>query len=325
MSEINKRRLGKTDLMVSELGMGCFRMTGEFGVDRQEGSAILDLAFDAGINYFDTAQMYGWGEGEEMLGRAFRRHSDKEAFVSDKVGWLDRTIVRNLEGDAYVDDKALRRVIEHSFWLMQRDYIDIFMIHEYNAPTWKIDYSTGDSVVMDVLESLKAQGRIGAIGIGTWGTSDDLCRDIVTLMDSGRIDVALLAGGYNVMEQPIRADVLPAAERNDVGIVVGAAFGAGLPELINKDRQAIQRRIDDADYDAGSYTENRCTALLKLFDISDETGLPTTEMCIRYLLGEQRIHSHIAGACEVAHLQSNIESALKGPLPTDIEDAITNI
>jgi aryl-alcohol dehydrogenase-like predicted oxidoreductase len=69
---LRQRRLGRTNLMVSEIALGGYMFTGDFRVPRAEALAILDCAFRAGINYVDTAQMYGYGEGEELVGRALR-------------------------------------------------------------------------------------------------------------------------------------------------------------------------------------------------------------------------------------------------------------
>jgi aryl-alcohol dehydrogenase-like predicted oxidoreductase len=75
---IPTRRLGRTGLEVTELGLGCYMFTGEFSVPRPEAEAILGLAFASGINYADTAQMYGFGEGEELVARALRRHHPRQ-------------------------------------------------------------------------------------------------------------------------------------------------------------------------------------------------------------------------------------------------------
>ena len=181
-SELKKRRLGRTDLMVTELSLGGYMFTGEFGIPRSEADAIMDCAFNAGINFMDTAQMYGFGEGEELAGRALRRHADKSIFISTKVGYLDRTIVRNLGDAAYSDEGALRRAILHSLWLLQLDRIDVMFVHEPNTVGWWGDgLLTGKAPVLNVLEELKSEGVIGAIGLGGW-----VCDNIADLLETGR-------------------------------------------------------------------------------------------------------------------------------------------
>ena len=71
---LQQRRLGRTNLMVTEIALGCYMFTGELGVPQNEANAILDIAFASGINYADTAAMYWFGESEELVGRALARH-----------------------------------------------------------------------------------------------------------------------------------------------------------------------------------------------------------------------------------------------------------
>ena len=106
-----ERRLGKTGLDVSVLGLGCYQFTEEFHVMQDTANAILDYAMDHGITYYDTAQMYGWGESEELLGRALARHRDNRRLrFSTKMGYFEGTVreeyantVRQTDAKAFVD------------------------------------------------------------------------------------------------------------------------------------------------------------------------------------------------------------------------------
>jgi len=314
--ELKRRRLGRTAWQVTELGLGCYQYTGEFGVRQEEAERILDLAFESGVNFFDTAEMYGFGESEELLGRALVRHGRAGVRISTKVGWLDRTVIRNLGDTAYTDEVALMRAIKHSFWLLQEDHIDALMIHEpVDTWQWKLDLRTGDAPVMSVLERLKKEGVIGAIGLGGWN-----CDAIADLLETGRFDVALIAGGVSLLGQPIKARVLPAAKKHDVGIILGGALGQG--NLVTVDRKAAQEMIDSPKQHA---QPERGRKLLAAYDLSEETGISLVELAMRYVAGMPEIHTHIAGARERAHLEANITSVLKGPLPPEIVAKIESI
>ena len=166
------------------------------------------------------------------MGRALLRHKRRKLHISTKTGWLDRTVVRNLGDEAYKNEEALRRTIEHSFWLLRRDYIDVFMIHEPNVENWwGLDRKTGDAVVTRVLEDYKRQGRIGAIGLGGWD-----CDHMADMIETGRFDVALCAGGCTLIRQPVRDRVLAAAKRHDVGLVMGGTFLQGLLAVPQRER-----------------------------------------------------------------------------------------
>lgn len=314
--KLKERRLGRTGWQVTELGLGCYQYTGEFGVRQEEAERILDLAFASGINFFDTAEMYGFGESEELLGRALARHGRAGVRISNKVGWLDRTVVRNLGDAAYTDELALMRAIKHSFWLLRVDHIDALMIHEpVDSWQWKLNLRTGDAPVMNVLERLKKEGVIGAIGLGGWN-----CDGIADLIETGRFDVALIAGGISLLAQPIKARVLPAAKKHDVGIILGGALGQG--NLVAIDRKAAQEMIDSPKQHAQPEHGRK---LLAAYDLSEETGIPLVELAMRYVAGIPEIHTHIAGARERAHVEANIASVLKGPLPSEIVAKIETI
>ncbi len=316
--ELIKRRLGRTNLMVTALGLGTFQITGEFGVHPDEGDRIVDYAIENGINYIDTAEMYGFGESEELVGRALDRHPDKKIYVSTKVGWLDRTVARNLGEKAYRDPVALKRCIKHSFWLLKRDYVEIFMVHEPNVKEWwGFDYKTGDAVVMDVLEDLKKEGLIGAIGLGGWD-----CNVNADLIETGRFDVVLSAGGISLLNKPMFERLLPVAKKHDVGVVVGGTLGQGWnPFILRKDREGLSKLKESEKPEERVMAEK----LEKIYDIADELDCDLFELTVRYVLSIEDIHAHIPGAREVAHLKSNLAAALKGPLDKKYVDMINAI
>src|SRR5699024_7398982 len=108
------RRLGRTGLDVSPLGIGCYQLTGEFRVPRDEAARIFALAALSGVQLIDTAPSYGAGESEELVGRALAADPDWNPVVSTKLGRLDSTIVRTGGDDAYVDPELLERAVMHS-------------------------------------------------------------------------------------------------------------------------------------------------------------------------------------------------------------------
>lgn len=304
--ELKKRRLGRTNLMVTEMGLGAYQFTGEFGVQPEEADKILDYAIKSGINYIDTAQMYGFGESEELVGRALVRHPESSIMVSTKVGYIDRTVSRNMSNEGLRNPSALKRMIKHSMWLLRRDYLDILMVHEPNTVEWwGFDYQTGDSIIMDVLEDLKKEGAIGAIGLGGW-----LCRINAQLADTGRFDVVLQAGGMSLLSAPILDEVIPACKKHDVGVIVGGVLGQGRPELIVKDRDKASVLMASQDANERIYG----TKLSALYDIAEELDISMPELAIRFVLAFEDIHINIPGAREVGHLKSNLEAVSKGSL-----------
>ena len=311
---IEKRRLGRTGLQVTEIGLGGYQFTGEFGVHYDEAGKILDYALNHGINYIDTAQMYGFGESEALVGQALKRHGDRQVFVSDKVGYIDRGVARAGGDKGYQDPTTLKRMIKHSFWLLQKEYVDIFMVHEPDSDWWQFDYATGDAVVTSVLEDLKKEGLIGAIGLGCWNSEV-----LAKLCETGRFDVALNAGGINLLDAPMFNRLISVAQKQDVGIIVGGALGQGFfTELFTKNTEAARQFIESDD----EKKQLRGHKLLRLYEISDQSGMPVLEMALRYVKSFPEIHCHIPGARSESHVAENLMIYEKGKLPKDLLEAI---
>jgi aryl-alcohol dehydrogenase-like predicted oxidoreductase len=284
--------------------------TGEFGIAQSEANRILDTAIAAGINYMDTAAMYGFGESEELVGRALARHGSKDIVVSTKVGWLDRTVVRNLGDAAYQNEDALKRAIKHSMWLLRRDFVEIVMIHEPNSEQWGLDLKTGDAPVMRVLEDLKKEGVIGGIGLGCW-----VCDVVADLIETGRVDAALVAGGYTLIRQQVRDRVIPAAKRHDVGLIMGGTFLQGRLAEKKRDEMEEMRRTDSYNWFLDKPTVAK---IIAAYDLSDDTGISLTELATRFILADKDIHTMVPGAQTAEQVTENIRAAEKGPLPADI-------
>ncbi len=181
------------------------------------------------------------------------------------------------------------------------------MVHEPNTVEWwGFDYETGDAVITEVLEDLKKEGVIGAMGLGCW-----LSWINAALAKTGRFDVVLHAGGISLLSAPILDDVIPECKKHDVGVIVGGVLGQGRPELIVKDRARAEQLMNSEDENERIYG----TKLNAIYDIAEELDVSMPELAIRFVLAFDEIHCNIPGAREVAHLKNNLESVAKGPLP----------
>jgi len=317
--DLPKKRLGRTGLYVTAVGMGTYQMTGEFGVHYDEARKILDYALNSGVNYVDTAQMYGFGECEGLVGQALRRHSGKTVYVSDKAGYADRGITKNLDLAAYQDPVALKRMIKHSFWLLQRDYVEVFMIHEPALENWwHFDYETGDSAATAVLEDLKKEGVIGAIGLGCWQSAV-----LAKLCDTGRFDVILNAGGITLFDRKMfDTGLMDICAKHDAGVVVGGVLQQGRAgELFSIQPDAAASLLNSDD--PGERLRGK--KLSALYDLCNQSGIPILDLSLRYALSFDGIHCHIPGARLESHVRQNIEISGKGPLPKDVADKIIEI
>lgn len=318
-----KRILGRTGYPVTALGVGCYQFTSQFQVLPEAANEILDYAMNTGINLYDTAQSYGFGESEELVGRARIRHPEKKIYISTKLGNLLKTTVeevakttREMDWDAYLDPVAIKRAVKHSMWLLRVDQLDMLLIHEYNWPMWKINYETGEGPVITALLELKKEGLLLNVGLGGWDM-----HTAAQLVNTGKFDVVLAAGGMNLLEKPIYDELIPACQEQNVGVMLGGGFGQNTPFLIAQDREFLEllKQQDD------EKIQNMVAKLSCVYDIADELQITMPELTVRYILAHEEIHSHVAGARETAHIRSNIASAEKGPLPMEYVDRINKV
>ncbi|WP_299913059.1 aldo/keto reductase [uncultured Paracoccus sp.] len=236
MTALKRNRLGPNGPLVTELGLGCASLAGIFHpVSEAQALATIDSARQAGIGYFDTAPFYGHGLSEHRVGAALR---GQDAVISTKVGRLLRPGAAPDAG-AWVEalpftpvydysHDGVMRSIEDSLQRLGRDRIDIAYIHDIGTLTHgDIDGPDRFATAMDggyrALDSLRAAGVVGAIGLGVNETQ--VCLDALRY---GQWDAFLLAGRYTLLEQAPLDDLFPACAKAGTDLVIGGPFNSGV-------------------------------------------------------------------------------------------------
>lgn len=234
--QIKTNRLGQNGIRVSELGLGCASLAGIFTpVSEPQAQATIEKARAAGISYFDTAPFYGHGLSEHRLGHALR---GVDAVISSKVGRLLRPGAVKDPG-AWVQAlpftpefnysyDGVMRSIEDSLQRLGRDRIDILYIHDIGQLTHgdthgSILFAEAMKGGYRALESLRASGAVGTIGLGVNETA--VCLDA---LQHGQWDAFLLAGRYTLLEQSALEDLFPACAEAGTDIVIGGPFNSGI-------------------------------------------------------------------------------------------------
>jgi aryl-alcohol dehydrogenase-like predicted oxidoreductase len=235
------RAFGTTDLQVTELGLGCARIGGVFQGDTLGFERLIAMARDAGINFFDTADMYSQGESETLLGRAFRRQR-AQVVIATKAGYTQparrklaghlkpilRPIIQALRvrrervpastrGVAAQDFSPtyLVRSLEASLRRLKTDYVDLFQLH--SPPTEVIERGEWEPA----LEGLKRAGKIRHYGIAC----DTVESGLAALRFSG---VSSLQFTFSLLEQQALEALLPEAQKRGVAGIAREILGNGL-------------------------------------------------------------------------------------------------
>jgi aryl-alcohol dehydrogenase-like predicted oxidoreductase len=285
------RKINKTEIEVSAIGMGCWAISGgEYWGEQDEAEAIaaIDEALDVGINFFDTAEIYGDGRSEELLGKAFANKRERAVIASKVSG-------------SHLGRDDLRRACEGSLKRLRTDYIDLYQIHwtDWDTP---IEETTG------ALEELKQEGKIRAIGVSNFGT-----RDMQGALAAGECCTNQLP--YNLIWRAIEFEVLPACVENDVGILCYSPIMQGLlagkyaskddlPEQRARTRHFSGKRPLSRHGEEGCEEETFQT-LDKIRQISEGTGGPMANVAMAWLLHQPGVASVLAGARNPDQIRRN--------------------
>ncbi len=209
------RPLGRTGLKVSEVGFGAWAIGGNahgnsYGpTEDAESIRAVRRALDLGCNFFDTADVYGWGHSEELLGKALEGHRE-EVVVATKVGgdFYHGGVRLNFRPDyiAFALERSLQR--------LRTDHVDLYQLHN---PPLEVLY---DEAVLGVLEELKAKGRVLHYGISIHEPEEG-----TMAMDTGRFEALQLP--FNAMRQEWIQEVLPRAAKEGVGVIAREPLANG--------------------------------------------------------------------------------------------------
>ncbi|MCT8137121.1 aldo/keto reductase [Anaerobacillus sp. CMMVII] len=219
------RQLGNTDLKVSEVSFGTWAIGGTWGeVHDDESLRALQVAIDEGVNFFDTADVYGDGHSEELLAKATKGIEDKIHIATKfcRAG--------NIHDPNNYSEATVRKYCEDSLRRLDRDYIDLYQIH---CPPTEI---LQDGSVYEVLDKLQAEGKIRYYGVSVESAEQGL----LCLQNE---NVSALQVILNIFRQKPLEELLPAAKERGVGILARLPLASGL--LTGKFTEASTFASDD--------------------------------------------------------------------------------
>lgn len=289
------RELGKSDISVSAVAMGCWVLAGDstWGPqDADKSIATVHAALDAGMNFFDTAEGYGGGDSESILGRALagRRH---EAVIATKVSRS------NLSPD------AVQQACERSLRRLQTDYVDLYQIH-WPSRTVPLEET------IEALKRLREQGKVRALGVSNFGLND--LSDLLALgwFESNQLP-------YNLLWRAIEYEIQPKCVDTGIGILCYSSLAQGLltgkfsspdevPEGRARTRHFSKDRPQVRHGEAGCEAEV-FAAIEKIRHVGKEIGRPMSELAVAWLLHQSGVTSVIAGARRPDQIRQTAQAA----------------
>jgi aryl-alcohol dehydrogenase-like predicted oxidoreductase len=291
------RRLGKTGWQVSEIGFGAWGIGRSFwvGAEDKESLAALHAAVDAGVNFIDTALVYGDGHSETLVGQVVRDRKER-LYVATKVPPLNEhwpALASDRASDCFPPDHILKST-EQSLKNLKMECVDLQQLH-----VWRDEWME-DQHWLEALHKLKQQGKVRAIGVSINDHEPDTALKLVA---SGVVDTVQVI--YSIFDQSPNDALLPACIKHDVGVLARCPFDEGaLTGAIKADTTfpTGDWRNDYFKGDRRSQVAARIEPLKKLLGSESKT-LP--ELALRYCLAHSAVGTVIPGMRTSRHVTSN--------------------
>ena len=291
--------LGKTGISVSRLclGMMSFGNSQTWHLELDEARPFIDMAIDAGINFYDTANVYSRGRSEEITGELLKDHRD-DVVIATKI--------RFTMGEG-VNDKGLNRYhmmrqIKASLSRLQIDFVDLYQIHRW-------DYNTDIEFVMRSLNHLIDQGlvhHIGASSMYAW----ELAKAQFTAEKLGIEKFATMQNHYNAMYREEEREVIPLCIDQGMGIIPWSPLARGfLSGKYSKDKEPDSVRYKSDLYLKQRYfKDNDFEIADTVKEIASEESVSPAQIALAWILVQPGITSPIIGVSKIQHLEEAISA-----------------
>ncbi|MGA6162772.1 aldo/keto reductase [Amycolatopsis magusensis] len=309
------RTLGRTGVQVSTLALGAMNFGAIGRTTQDEATAIVDTALEAGINLVDTADMYGQGESEEMVGRAIAGRRDDLVLATKATMPMGEE--RNHRGSSR---RWLVAELDHSLRRLGVDHVDLYQIHRW-------DPTTSDEETLSALTDLRRAGKIRYFGSSTfpahrivqaqWAARELHLGRYVTEQPS-----------YSILQRGIEAHVLPVTEEYGLGVLAWSPLASGWlsgavragREITTNRSKVLPQRFDPA----LPANQARLEAVESLVKVADEAGLTLIQLALGFVTAHPAVTSALIGPRTLDHLKSQLAAA-DTVLPADVLDAIDGI
>ena len=284
-----QRRLGRTELEVTCLGMGGAGL-GRAGVTDDEAVEAVHRAIDLGINYLDTSPLYG--ESERRVGLAFADSGWREKiYLATKTGTHPKW-----RGD--YSAAGTRRSVENSLRLLNTDYLDVCLVHDPNS----MDPVVAKGGALDELQRMREEGLIKFIGLGV--RQHEFHKIAI---ETGIVDVILTYLDYTLLSQTANEWLLPFAAENDIGVINGSPIAMGLLSGLEPDVSAESAHLGTSDAERAH----------RLYQWATDNDLSLLNLAIQFCFRQPRIAMNLTGSKNASEVAQNFAAATT-PVPEDV-------
>jgi len=290
------RRLGKSGLKVSEVGLG----GNNFGwwADEPTSFAVINHALDIGINFIDTADVYDRGHSEEFVGKAVK-DKRSQVIIATKFGSPMGDSPNERGGSRYYIMKA----VDASLRRLQTDYIDLYQMH-FPDPTTPIEET------LRALDDLVRSGKVRYIGCSNFAAWQ-LCEALWTSRANNLQSFMTVQPRYNLYDRQIERELVPCCQAYSIGVIPYSPLAGGF--LTGKYRQGEAppdgRLAGQMSASSGLFKEANWNRVTKLEAFATERGHTMVELAIAWLLAKPWLSTVIAGARKTEQVSANVAAA----------------
>jgi len=309
---MNKRTIGASGIAVHPIGIGLWAIGGTSwgSTEDAESLSTIDRALELGIDFFDTADVYGDGHSEELLGRAMQGRRDRFV-VGTKIGWVG--FDRDAGHSAYTSAEEVISAVEQNLSRLKTDYIDLLQWHVNFREATMEHFVEGSARLVE-------QGKLRAFGVSSsdFGFIQEFFAD--GRAQSLQID-------YSILNRTAEQEIFPFCRKNEIGTVVRGGLAMGLltgkftPESTFEDGDFRQAWTTDAEQ------RKQFLADLETVDRLKEAfpGTNLAQLALRFIISNPDVSVVIPGAKRVSQLEANFAAAEAGLLTSEEQRAIDEI
>ena len=298
--------LGDTGMEVSRICLGCMGFGGDGGgemfdwtVDEPEATEVIERAIDLGINFFDTANIYSYGESEEILGNALDGYDRDEQVVATKVHGQMRDDDPNSGG---LSRKTIEQELDNSLDRLGMDTIDLYQIHRW-------DYDTPIDETLGALDDAVRRGKVRYIGVSSmWARQ---FADALHTSDRESLErFVTMQNHYNLVYREEEREMLPLTDEEGVGVIPWSPLAGGYLARPHDQSDAMREMTAERYGSPQSGEINERTQ-----EIADEKGVSMAQIGLAWLLHKD-VTAPIYGTTSVEHLEDAVEA-----LDIDLSDS----